>query len=298
MTDETPAVEVAPAPKVLVPGPGVYPLPETAYHADPVEGGSLSSTGARKLLDTCPAKFRHWQTTDGETKQAWDEGSAAHKLVLGAGPELARIDADEWRSNKVKAEVAEVRARGGIPLKPKQWDMVHGMAAALSRHKLAAALLDPAAGTAEQTIIWQDQQTGVMCRALLDMLRHPAPDGAPFFIPDYKTAESAHPDKVARSMGDWGYHIQGWWYRQAVKAAGRGPDVRFALVVQEKSAPYLVSVCFPDAEAIEAGGLLARDALNTYAECVESGVWPGYSEQGEPVSLPPWELAKAGVGEW
>jgi hypothetical protein len=70
------------------------------------------------------------------------------------------------------------------------------------------------------------------------------------------------------------------------------------LIVQEKSAPFLVSVCFPDRESIEAGGLLARDAINTYAECVESGVWPGYSDQGVPVSLPPWELAKAGVGEW
>lgn len=296
MTDEPAAVLAAE--KYTVPGPGVYDLPEVHYHADPVEGGSLSSSGARKLLDTCPAKFRHWEDTGGEVKQVWDEGSAAHKLVLGAGPELVRIDADEWRSNKVKAEVAEVRARGAIPLKPKQWDMVHGMAAALHRHKLAASLLSPDAGLPEQTVIWQDPQTGVMCRALLDMLRHPAPGGATFYVPDYKTAECAHPDKVSRSVSDWGYHVQGWWYRQAVKAAGRGPDVQFALIVQEKSAPYLVSVCFPDRESIEAGGMLARDAINLYAECVESGVWPGYPEQGVPVSLPPWELAKAGVGEW
>lgn len=289
--------------KVTVPGPGVYDLPETAYHADPVPGGSLSSTGARKLLDTCPAKFRHWQTTDGEVKQAWDEGSAAHKLVLGSGPQLVKVEGtgksgvDAWLNAKDKERCAEVRLDGGIPLKPRQWDMVHGMAAALSRHKLAAALLSPEQGTAEQTIVWQDQQTGVMCRALLDMLRHPS-GSAPFFVPDYKTADCAHPDKVARSVSDWGYHVQGWMYRQACLAAGRGPDVRFALVVQEKSAPYLVSVCFPDAESIQAGGLLARDAINLYAECTESGVWPGYPEQGVPVSLPPWELAKAGVGEW
>lgn len=279
-------------------GPGIHNIPADQYHADPVEGGSLSSTGARYLMNTCPAKFRHWQTAGEERKQVWDEGSAAHKLVLGAGPDLVRIDADEWRSNAVKQEVAEVRKRGAIPLKPKQWDMVHGMAAALARHPLAAALLSPDQGTAEQTIIWQDQPTGVMCRALIDQWRHPAPAGSPFFVPDYKTAESAHPDKVARSVGDWGYHVQGWWYEQAAKAAGRGPDVRFSLVVQEKSAPFLVSVVFPDREAIAAGGLIARDALNLYAECVANDAWPGYSEQGVAVSLPPWELAKAGVGEW
>ena len=289
--------------KVTVSGPGVYDLPETAYHADPVPGGSLSSTGARKLLDTCPAKFRWWQENEGEVKKAWDEGSAAHKLVLGAGPELVKIPGtgkagvDTWANNDDKTAVLEARAAGKLPLRPKQWDMVHGMAAALSRHKLAVVLLDPAAGDAEQTIVWQDQQTGVYCRALLDKLRPPVVSG-PFFVPDYKTCDCAHPDKVARSVSDWGYHIQGWWYEQACKAAGRGPDVRFALVVQEKSAPYLVSVCFPDREAIQAGGLLARDAINQYAECVESGKWPGYAEEGVPVSLPPWELAKAGVGEW
>jgi hypothetical protein len=40
--------------------PGIYPgVPDEVYHADPVEGGSLSSTGARKILD-CPAKFK-WE---------------------------------------------------------------------------------------------------------------------------------------------------------------------------------------------------------------------------------------------
>ena len=76
------------------------------------------------------------------------------------------------------------------------------------------------------------------------MLRHSAYDGSgAFYVPDYKTTDCAHPDKVARSVSDWGYHIQGWWYRQACIAAGRGPDVRFALVVQEKSAPPKMASC-------------------------------------------------------
>lgn len=285
-------------------GPGVHNLTADEYHADPVAGGSLSSTGARKLLDTCPAKFRYWIEQGEETKQVWDEGSAAHMLVLGAGPKLTKVvgtgagGPDAWQNNVDKGKVIEARAAGEIPLKPKQWDMVHGMAEALQKHKLAAALLSPEQGVAEQTIVWQDPATGVMCRALLDLLRHPLRGGGTFYVPDYKTCVSAHPDAVARSVSDWGYHIQGWWYEQAAKAAGRGPDVQFTLIAQEKTPPYLVSVVFPDAESIRAGGMLARDALNQYAECKRTGKWPGYSEQGVPVSLPPWELAKAGVGEW
>ena len=288
-------------------GPGVYDIPADVYHADPVEGGSLSSTGARYLLDNCPAKFAHWRTTEAATKVAWDEGSAAHKLVLGAGPELVKIegngaDVNAWRTtsgpDSDQARVAAARAAGKTPLKPKQWTMVHDMAAALRRHKLAASLLEPSAGKAEQTIVWRDPASGVMLRSLVDFLRHPNPAGT-FVVVDYKTCVSAHPDAVERSAAEWGYHIQGWWYRQAVKAAGYGgADVRFVLVAQEKTPPYLVSVTFPDEPALLAGGLRARDAINVYAECVESGVWPGYPEQGVPISLPPWELQKAGVGEW
>jgi hypothetical protein len=160
-------------------GPGVHNLTAAEYHADPVEGGSLSSTGARRILDTCPAKFRHWQLEGEERRTVWDEGTAAHQLVLGAGPELVKVPGtgaggeNEWRNAADKEKVAEARLSGAIPLKPRQWDMVHGMAAALARHKLASALLSADQGVAEQTIVWQDPQTGVMCRALLDQLRHP-----------------------------------------------------------------------------------------------------------------------------
>ncbi|MGW9447058.1 hypothetical protein, partial [Bacillus mobilis] len=43
--------------------PGVYDgIPEAVYHRDPVPGGSLSSSGARKLLaPSCPALFKYDQ---------------------------------------------------------------------------------------------------------------------------------------------------------------------------------------------------------------------------------------------
>ena len=52
---------------------------ETTYHAD---RGSLSSTGARKLLE-CPARFRHEQLSPPPAKGVFDFGKLAHKLVLG-----------------------------------------------------------------------------------------------------------------------------------------------------------------------------------------------------------------------
>jgi len=165
--------------------PGVYDIPEADYHRDPVPGGSLSSSGARKLLPpSCPAIFRHEQLNPPPPKKVFDLGSAAHKLVLGSGPDLVRIDADEWRTNEVKEQVAKVRERGGIPLKPAEYQQVHDMAAALRRHPVAAALFDPAHGRPEQTLIWQDTDTGVSCRARLDWQPDPGPGR--MILPDYK----------------------------------------------------------------------------------------------------------------
>ena len=39
--------------------PGVYAMPFDVYLADPVPGGSLSTSGAKTLLNACPAIFAY-----------------------------------------------------------------------------------------------------------------------------------------------------------------------------------------------------------------------------------------------
>jgi hypothetical protein len=179
-----------PAPVEVI-GPGVYNLPAEVYHARP----ELSQSMAKRLLPpSCPAHFKH-RLDEGtaETKTAWEKGKAAHKVVLGAGPGLVPVldewgeDPHAWRTKKVKEKLAAIRDRGDLPLKQADYDDVHAMADAIRRHPVATALLDPAAGAPEQTLIWRDEQTGVMCRALVDFLRHPMA-GRRFLLPDYKSA--------------------------------------------------------------------------------------------------------------
>src|SRR2546421_646443 len=84
--------------------PGLYEdLSVETYHADPVPVGSLSSSGARKLLPPgCPALFAYEREHPPEPTATFDLGHAAHKMVLGVGPEVVKIDADNWRTNAVK----------------------------------------------------------------------------------------------------------------------------------------------------------------------------------------------------
>src|SRR3954471_5458063 len=103
---------------VVVTEPGVYPdIPELAYHADCVSEGSLSCSGAKKLLPpSCPALFKWERENPPPPKRQFDFGHAAHKLVLGVGPELVGVDAPDWRTNAAKAQRDEARARGAVPL--------------------------------------------------------------------------------------------------------------------------------------------------------------------------------------
>lgn len=286
-------------PGAEVTGPGLYDLPAAEYHARL----ELSSTGARKLLPpSCPALFKHWREKGQAPKGEFDFGSAAHRLVLGVGDEIEEIEADAWRSPKDRAKADDARAEGRIPLLSKDVGTVHEMAEALRSDPIAMALLQPGSGRAEQTLIWRESATWIEdvdgeavpraahvdCRALIDWL--PAPRAGRLLVPDYKTCASAAPEDVAKSIARWGYHIQGAFYLAGLRALGlANEDARFLLVMQEKTAPYLVTVVEPDDTAMRMGAIRVRQALDTYAQCAATGRWPGYADDVVLAELPPWE---------
>jgi len=274
--------------EVVITEPGVYDIPADVYHADPVAGGSLSSSEARMMLPpSCPRLYR-WAKDHPEhaqTKKAWDFGSAAHRLVLGAGDPIRRVELPNWKTKKAQEQRDEARAAGEIPLLAHDHDVVLAMAEALRSHPVANALFS--GGRPEQTLVWRDQRTGVMCRALVDWLRGVDTHGR-LIIPDYKTAVSGARSKWAKAAADYGYHLQADHYTDGAEELDLAEAVRFVFVVQEKSAPYLVSVYELDAEAMRKGRELNTWARQRYASCMETGEWPGHVERIEQIELPVW----------
>jgi hypothetical protein len=279
-------------------GPGVYELTADEYHADPVPGGSLTSTGARRLLPpSCPALFRHDLDHPQPPRRTFDVGHAAHKLVLGTGPDLVIIDAADYRTKAAREERDAAHEAGKVPLLEHEHDQVEAMAAALRGHSVAAALLDPARGRPEQTLVWDDRPTGVTCRARLDWL----PDlvvidaAGRLIVPDYKTCHSADPEALAKSVASFGYHQQAAWYLAGINALGlAGPaGAAFVFLCQEKSAPYLVTIVELDGTALRIGEARNRRALAAYDHCRTTGVWPAYVDGVHLLSLPRWaEIAE------
>jgi hypothetical protein len=268
--------------------PGVYDIPEDMYHRDPVPGGSLSSSGARKLLPpSCPALFRWWTTRTQPPRREFDFGHAAHLMVLGVGPELVVVEAKDWRTKVAREARDAAYAAGKVPILAAEHRQVKAMAAALQRHPIASALFNPEQGEPEQTLLWQDPQTGVWRRARLDWL--PNPGNGRMIVADYKTTRSANPAAIAKAVHSYGYHQQHAWYIDGILDLGlAGQDAAFVFVFQEKTPPYLVTPVALDAAAVRAGRALNRQAIDTYRHCIETGHWPGYTDDIPLISLPAW----------
>lgn len=270
--------------------PGVYfDLDAEVYHSDPTPNGSLSSSWARKLMEPAgPAKFIHERRNGQPFKKAFEFGHAAHALVLGVGAPIARIPAEYLSSSgttgttKAREFMAEARTAGAIPLKDYEADVVEAMAAQLGNHSEAMALLTADNSRREASAFHVDPETGMWLRCRFDSI-------SPAGIVDYKTTVDADPGLFARRTAhELGYHQQAAWYLDAAQALDL-TDGPFRFVLQEKKAPYLVSVVELDAMYLSIGRSRNRAAIDLYAKCLATDTWPGFT--GVSVAEPPMWLA-------
>lgn len=261
------------------------------YHAD---RGTLSASGARSLL-ACPARFA-WERENGgrKPKRHYDLGHLAHKLILGEGADLCIIDAADYRTQAAQEQRDAARAVGAVPVLQHEYDDALVMRRQVFEHPAAGQLLDE--GVAELSGYWRDEPTDIGLRFRPDWLTAlPAGlggaagwAGRPVCV-DVKTAASAQPWDFQTSTAKIGYHCQAAWYLDGLIAHGV-EDPAFLFIVVEKVPPYPVSVVHLDDEAIAEGRRLNRQAIDTYARCLETGIWPGYSEDIVSIGLPPWAL--------
>jgi hypothetical protein len=219
-------------------------------------------------------------------------GSAVHTHVLELDQWDARyVSAPDGIDRRTKAGKAEweafTAAAAGRTVLPKaDVALVMRMAQSVFSHPAAAMLL-ALPGKAETTHMWTDAATGLQCKCRPDWLTD---DGR--LLVDLKTTENASPREFGRSIATWRYHVQASWYLDGIEqATGTRPE-QFLFLCVEKKAPYAVAVYAADAEMIAAGAQAAARDLNVLATCKAAGAWPGYSDQIEPISLPPWMLPR------
>lgn len=279
-----------PLPLAAAREPGVYDdIPIEEYHADRT---SLSVSGAKELLASCPAKFRYLQDHPQPPTPAMEFGTAAHAVILGDGPEVVVCDFASWKSAAAQEAKADAQAVGKVPVLARDMKRLEGMAAAIRNHPEAGPLFAPGTGLAEQSLYTPHGLTGVMRRARPDWLPHFT--GERLKVPDLKTCLSAHPDAVEKDVANYRYYQQAPWYLDVIKALGLHGDrePRFLFVFIEKDPPYLISVVELEGPALKAGRRDNETALHIYAECLAKNDWPDYMRPYHPhlpqIALPAW----------
>jgi hypothetical protein len=249
----------------------------------------LSPSGA-KLLARSPAHYSWSRENPYPETPALRIGKATHALALEGREAFAAAFAVEPKADgrtkegkAVKAAFAE-EAEGKTILTASEAELVKGMAGAILAHPLAPALI--AGGTTELSMLWDDPATGAPCKGRADLAR--LADGV---ILDLKTTQSAAPGDFARSVLNFGYATQAAAYLAG--AAALGADVSdFIILAVEKAPPFAVGVYrLPDA-ALEIGRRRWAAACALYAQCRESGQWPGYGEGIQELTLPNWALSE------
>ena len=158
--------------------PGVYAIAAEDYHQDPCPAPSLSASIANILLTQSPQHAwcahpklnPHYQREERETL---DLGTAAHAYLLQGSTDFEVIAAPDWRTTAAKQAREAARATGKVPILAHRWDELRAMGLHAWVALLAQEPPTPftkAAGAAEQTLIWREDE--VWCRARLDWLHH------------------------------------------------------------------------------------------------------------------------------
>jgi hypothetical protein len=261
------------------------------YHRDPAPP-SLSASIAHVLVKQSPlhAYARHPRLGGvmPVPTLAMDKGALMHRLLLGVGKELRVIDAPDFRKSTAKDERDAAYAAGAVPVLALDHDEANHTARELRKRfdDLGIHLT----GESELAAFWGEMTydgDAVQCRGMFDHLALPR-------VYDLKGIWSAHPDVCRKHVDDYGYALQRAAYVSALEKlrpeyAGR---IDFVFVFYETEPPYAVVPRRLSGEFRQLGERRWKRAVDTWARCLKTGVWPGYDDRIRDLEPAPWALAK------
>lgn len=255
-------------------------LPSDVYHAH----DSISNSGL-KLVSRSPAHFKY--APEREATRNMVIGSATHMAVLE--PHLLEsvykfTDTPDRRCKEYK-EYAKERGNDFTLTEDESWHVARIRDSVWSNKNISALLSNT--GHTELSGFSTDPDTGVTCRHRFDKLLN---SGVAI---DLKTTIDARPDAFSRAIYNYNYHVQAAFYMDQYNWITGRELADFIFIVVESESPYAVKMYRLDNESLQVGRDTYRRALDKYAECKASGIWPAYGNDGvEEISIPNWAINK------
>ena len=163
-------------------------------------------------------------------------------------------------------------------------EAIEGMLQGVLRNPQSCDLLK-AEGINEETIYWNDLDSGVLCKCRPDK-RVFNYLGSPITI-DWKTIGRFSVSEVQSAIKDYSYHVSAAFTIDGLRATGAEPGP-YVFVFIEKTDPHRV-LCVPARDVdVEIGRHKYKKILKQIAECQKTGVYPGFVDLG----LPEWNVQR------
>ena len=276
-----PLIEIGPG--VFHPAPGVYDnISIRDYHELP----SVSNSYLGRLEPPAKAKLPFEETPTllfGRACHSFIlEGKEAFDKEFAVSPKYDR----RTKEGKMLSAQFEAAAFGKSVINEEDYQIIGEMANAVLSHPTAQDLL--VKGMSEQTVIWIDEETGIICRCRPDF-ETTTVEGV---LADFKTTADASEHAFKRSVVAYGYDRQASMYKEGVFMATKKQYDIFTFIVGEKEPPYRVEVYTLDINFMQHGFDEFHRLLRIEKECRKNNFWPHYQNAGATELIAPMYLQK------
>ena len=239
------------------------------YHLDNPDAGDTPSRRFLRAIhsriltpDVFPAEFGIWDVRR-------DVRQADYRQFLS---DLSGLDVDDREGLKVVSDAMVLSTSEATKLDT------------IARNVMSSPVVGPhlsLPGDSELTITWTDPGTGLACKARIDRLILITGE-----ITDLKTYRSCAAHVVKRGVTDLLWHVQMAHYKDGVRIA-LGEECRAVLDIIEEKEPNDSAKFTLSPDVIAAGERARREAMETWARCIDSGIYPGrYTEPQTIDDLP------------
>lgn len=264
-----------------------WAVPMAAYLA-------LDAMSASRLekVRRSPLQYRHSLQEDDTTSDALERGTALHMALLepeyfeGHYVVLGQCDGVKKDGDRCSYQGLVYRGGGSyckthdpmkgvdpdpeiVTLKEPDYQAVLGMRDAVLAHPRARTLFEGRGGP-EITGVWEDQETGVLCKVRPDRLVERA--GMHVAV---KSTRDAAPWAFPRDAENRGYFRSLALYRRGLRALG-WPYQATAVLAVESTAPFDLVCYLPDEAELDGADREVTRLLRQYRTCLETDTWPGY----------------------
>lgn len=238
-----------------------HDLPMREYQAQP----ELSASDI-KAINENPDRWKRTRGRERQPTPAMILGSATHAMILGDDDDVVALDVENFRTVDARTARDAALAEGKYPLTNEQHDQARAMAEAAKRNPDVARMIRN--GQSEVSFFTEDPITGQPMRGRVDWVDEPA-----LRIVDFKTTDSADPEKFARHAGNMRYHVSAAHYGDSWgRHAGTAPwEVLFVLI--EREYPHTTSVCQLGPGSLELGRRALQRGISRYRKLALSDQW-------------------------